>query len=96
MANSRADKAVATGRRVELEPMSSAGRKVVHAALGERTDVITRSEGREPNRYIVIMPKGGQRNGNNNNNRGKRNFNNKNRNGRGGGNAPSPRPKDGE
>ncbi len=96
MANSRADKAVATGRRVELEPMSSSGRKVVHAALGERTDVITRSEGREPNRYIVIMPKGGQRNGNNNNNRGKRNFNNKNRNGRGGGNAPSPRPKDGE
>ncbi len=83
MANSRADKAVATGRRVELEPMSSAGRKVVHAALAERTDVITRSEGREPNRYIVIMPKGQTRRNGNFNNRGKRNFN-KGKNNKGG------------
>ena len=63
MANSRADKAVATGRRVDLEPMSSAGRKVVHAALAARDDVITRSEGREPDRHIVIIPRHAQQGG---------------------------------
>lgn len=81
-----ADKAVATGKRVELPPMSSSGRRIVHAALGEREDVITRSEGREPTRYIVVMPKrgggsnqsGGNRRPNNggyNNNR-KKHWNN--------------------
>lgn len=62
IAYAAADKAVATNRRVELEPMNSATRREVHAALGGREDVITRSEGREPNRYVVVMPKnrGGQ------------------------------------
>ena len=62
-----ADKAAATGRRVELEPMSSASRKEVHAALGGRDDVMTRSEGREPNRYVVIVPRtrGGKKGGRN-------------------------------
>ena len=62
-----ADKAAATGRRVELEPMSSASRKEVHAALGGRDDVMTRSEGREPNRYVVIVPRtrGGRKGGRN-------------------------------
>lgn len=65
-----ADKAAATGKRVELPPMTSSGRRVVHAALGNREDVITRSEGREPNRYIVIIPKrtGDRPNGGGNNN----------------------------
>ncbi len=53
----KADKAVATGKRVELEPMSSASRRVVHAALSERNDVVTHSEGKDPMRYIVIIPK---------------------------------------
>ena len=62
-----ADKAAATGRRVELEPMSSASRREVHAALGGRDDVMTRSEGREPNRYVVIVPRtrGGKKGGKN-------------------------------
>ena len=62
-----ADKAAATGRRVELEPMSSASRKEVHADLGGRDDVMTRSEGREPNRYVVIVPRtrGGKKGGRN-------------------------------
>lgn len=75
----RADKAVATGRRMDLEPMNSAARRLVHAALGERNDVITRSEGRDPNRYIVIIPKrqnagkpnGGNVGGGNNNKKNK-------------------------
>ena len=67
-----ADKAVATGKRVELEPMNSASRREVHAALGSREDVITRSEGREPNRYVVVIPRTGgkhQQGGKRNNNR---------------------------
>lgn len=58
-----ADKAVAANKRVELEPMNSASRREVHAALGTREDVITRSEGREPNRYVVVMPRTGGGNG---------------------------------
>lgn len=75
-----ADKAVSTGRRVELEPMNSASRREVHAVLGERGDVITRSEGREPDRRVVIIPKG-FRNGDN----GGRKNNNRNRHRRPGG-----------
>ncbi len=83
-----ADKAVATGRRVELEPMNSASRREVHAVLGERGDVITRSEGREPDRRVVIIPKG-SRNGDN----GGRKNNNRNRHRRQGGKGDGrPRP----
>ena len=32
-------------------------RRVIHAALSDREDVTTVSEGKEPNRYIVIIPK---------------------------------------
>lgn len=73
-----ADRAVATGKRVELPAMTSSGRRVVHAALGEREDVITRSEGREPNRYIVILPKrAGGDNGNRRPNGGNGGYNKK-------------------
>ena len=86
-----ADKAVATGRRVELEPMNSASRREVHAVLGERGDVITRSEGREPDRRVVIIPKG-PRNGDNGGNGGRKN-NNRNRHRRQGGKGDGrPRP----
>lgn len=52
-----AEKAVATGKRVELEPMGSVSRRTVHAVLANRSDVITKSEGRDPNRYIVVIPR---------------------------------------
>ena len=60
-ASEAADKAVATGKRVEMPAMSSSNRRVVHAALSERADVITRSEGKDPHRFIVIIPKGSKR-----------------------------------
>ncbi|CAM5798108.1 MULTISPECIES: RNA-binding cell elongation regulator Jag/EloR [Brevibacillus] len=50
-------KALAMKRSVRLEPMSAAERKVIHSFLQKRTDVVTYSEGEEPNRYIVIAPK---------------------------------------
>lgn len=51
-----ADQARMSGEEVELEPMTAVERKVVHLALKERSDVETRSEGTEPNRYVVVVP----------------------------------------
>lgn len=51
-----ADKAVLTGRKVNLEPMNPFERRIIHTALSSREDVKTESEGKEPNRYIVIVP----------------------------------------
>ena len=56
----QADRAVSDaldfGRAVELEPMSSHERKVVHNYLADRTDVETHSEGDEPDRRLVVTP----------------------------------------
>jgi spoIIIJ-associated protein len=41
---------------VELEPMTAVERKVVHIVLKESEGVETRSEGTEPNRYVVVVP----------------------------------------
>jgi len=49
--------AVATGNPVELDPMTAIERKVVHEALKEDPEVETRSEGSEPNRYVVVVPR---------------------------------------
>jgi spoIIIJ-associated protein len=57
LAERLADKALRTNRAVSLEPMPSYERKVIHAALVNAKKVDTYSEGREPNRYIVIAPK---------------------------------------
>lgn len=57
MAKRMADKAVRTHRKVTLDSMNSADRRIIHSALGERTDVFTRSEGHEPARRVAIIPK---------------------------------------
>lgn len=86
LAKRLAEKAVRTGRKVDLEPMSSLNRKVIHSVLADNDAVITRSEGHEPNRYLVIIPKkqnggdfhrNGNRNKNRNHNRNGGNNNNK-------------------
>jgi spoIIIJ-associated protein len=51
-----AERAVSTGRAVELDPMTAVERKVVHVRLKEFPGVSTRSEGTEPNRFVVIEP----------------------------------------
>jgi spoIIIJ-associated protein len=53
---SRAAERAERGERVELEPMTSVERKVVHEFLKERDGVQTASEGAEPNRYVVVLP----------------------------------------
>ena len=53
-----AERAVSTGQRVELEPMTAVERKVVHLRLKDYPGVTTASEGTEPNRFVVIAPGG--------------------------------------
>ncbi|MEK3937291.1 RNA-binding cell elongation regulator Jag/EloR [Sporosarcina sp. FSL W7-1349] len=56
LAERMADKAVRNGRKVQLEPMPSHERKVIHHALSNRLDIETYSEGADPHRYLVIEP----------------------------------------
>ncbi|HEY2072829.1 MAG TPA: R3H domain-containing nucleic acid-binding protein, partial [Gaiellaceae bacterium] len=51
-----AEQVLATGEPVELEPMTAVERKVVHLVLKEHAGVETRSDGMEPNRYVVVVP----------------------------------------
>jgi spoIIIJ-associated protein len=56
IARRSAERAVASGRSVELESMTAVERKVVHVSLKDFPGVVTRSEGTEPNRFVVIDP----------------------------------------
>ena len=58
LAHNLASKAVRLGRKVRLEPMNPYERRIIHAALAENSEVTTESEGKEPARYIVIIPVG--------------------------------------
>jgi spoIIIJ-associated protein len=51
-----ADRARSSGEPVDLEPMSSIERRIVHLRLKEVDGVSTRSEGEEPYRYVVVEP----------------------------------------
>ena len=52
-----AEQATATGQRVALEPMTAVERKLVHERLKDDPEVETLSEGTEPNRFVVIVPR---------------------------------------
>ncbi len=52
-----AAKAVRIGKRVRLEPMNPYERRIIHSTLADSEEVTTRSEGKEPARYVVITPK---------------------------------------
>jgi spoIIIJ-associated protein len=56
LAKRGAEQAVASGRSVDLDPMTAVERKVVHVCLQDHPGVTTRSEGTEPNRFVVIDP----------------------------------------
>ncbi len=57
LAEKLAAKAVRTGKRVRLEPMNPYERRIIHSALAESAEVYTKSEGKEPARFVVIIPK---------------------------------------
>jgi spoIIIJ-associated protein len=57
LARRTAQRVSATGRRAELEPMTPVERKIVHEALKDDPGVETVSEGSEPNRFVVVLPR---------------------------------------
>lgn len=58
LAQRLAQKAVRLQRKIALEPMNPFERRIIHSALADSDIALTESEGEEPNRYIVIIPKG--------------------------------------
>jgi spoIIIJ-associated protein len=57
LARRSAEQASATSREVALESMTAVERKIVHEALKDDPEVETASEGTEPNRYVVVIPR---------------------------------------
>ena len=58
LAGRLAEKAHRTRRKVSLEPMNPFERRIIHSALADSEIAETVSEGEEPSRYVVIIPKG--------------------------------------
>lgn len=56
VAEKTAAKAVRLGRKVRLEAMNPYERRIIHSALVDSTEVTTKSEGKEPQRFVVIIP----------------------------------------
>jgi spoIIIJ-associated protein len=55
-ADRAAERALETGKEIELEPMSATERKIVHDRLAERSGLETFSEGEEPERCVIVAP----------------------------------------
>jgi spoIIIJ-associated protein len=55
-ADRAAERALETGKEIEIEPMSSNERKVIHDRLKERPGIETFSEGEEPERCVIVAP----------------------------------------
>jgi spoIIIJ-associated protein len=56
LADRAAREALEYGDEIELDAMTPHDRRIVHMALKDRTDVVTRSEGDEPRRRIIVEP----------------------------------------
>lgn len=56
LADRMANKALKIGKPIRLERMNSYERKIIHTALQNMDGISTRSEGEDPNRYLVIIP----------------------------------------
>lgn len=56
LANRMADQALSQGRTVTLEPMPPHERRIVHLALRQRPDVVTKSIGEGDARKVTISP----------------------------------------
>lgn len=56
-ARTAAEQVAATGHRVELEPMTAVERRIVHELLKDDPEVETSSEGADPTRFVVVLPR---------------------------------------
>lgn len=54
LAHKLASKARRTGKNVQLEPMNSYERRIIHTALSDESDIATHSHGTGANRRVVI------------------------------------------
>jgi len=57
LARRMAEQVIKTGRKLTLEPMPAAERRVIHMELRDHPAVTTQSSGEEPHRKITILPK---------------------------------------
>jgi spoIIIJ-associated protein len=55
-ADRAAERALETGKEIELEPMSPTERKIIHDRLKDRSGLETFSEGEEPERCVIVAP----------------------------------------
>jgi len=51
-----AERALKSGKEIELEPMTATERRIVHRVLKDRAGVETFSEGEEPERCVIVAP----------------------------------------
>lgn len=56
LARSVADEVSLSKKEKTLAPMPAYERRIIHLELAERTDVVTESIGREPERSLVVRP----------------------------------------
>ena len=56
LAEQAAREAVEFGDEIELDAMTPHDRRIVHMALKDRPGIVTRSEGEEPRRRIIVEP----------------------------------------
>jgi spoIIIJ-associated protein len=57
LAQRMAEQVLKTGRKLALEPMRAAERRIIHLELREHPAVTTESVGEEPHRKVTIIPK---------------------------------------
>lgn len=57
LAKELADQVSLTKQEKSLAPMSAYDRRIIHAEISQRTDVVTESHGEGPGRFIVIKAK---------------------------------------
>ena len=59
LADRAAARVVETGKMLQLEPMPALERRWIHLTLRDHAGVATQSIGEEPNRRVVLVPRGG-------------------------------------
>lgn len=57
LARRMADQVTKSGRKLTLEPMPAADRRIIHMELRDHPAVTTQSAGEEPHRKVTILPK---------------------------------------
>ncbi len=62
LAKSIANKVRKTRRAIKLEPMNPYERRIIHSALQDENYIITKSDGEEPYRHVVVLYKNNRSN----------------------------------